>query len=285
MAAILDLSDFVNLASGGGAGAPEAVWMHKDARQAGAAAAATVAGRVSSLWQYNGSPAGGSNTAPTTSAVCTNATDGALKQTAPGGGRTKYCTGYSCGGALAVGSLIVYDRLVHQGGLSGTVTTAQTTNLPTSALTRYTTGAGVQIWLEIYTAIGATGTTVSASYTDQGGTTGNTTQATDFGGTGFNEKNRIVRLPLATSDTGARAVASVTVLATTGTAGAFGVVLARPLFVIPLPFVGVGANASFLTDPSGPIDMNSDACIAFAWLANTTTAPQIAPTGLFFVEK
>lgn len=282
---LIDLSDFVNLITGGNSGTPEAVWMAKDARVNGAAAAATIAGRFTSLWQYDGQPSGASSTAPTTSAVCTNATAGALKQTSPGGGRTKRLTGIAIGGALAAGTLIVYDRLVHQGGLSGTTTGAQTTNLPTTALTRYTDGVGVQAWLEVYTQIGASSTTVTASYTDQGGTSGNTTLATAWGNTGFREAQRIVRLPLANGDYGVRAVASVTNAATTGTAGAFGVTLARPLYAIPLPNVGVGFIQSLITDPAGPIDIKSDSCIAFAWLANGVTAPQIHPSGLFFFEK
>lgn len=138
---------------------------------------------------------------------------------------------YFNGGGVAEGLLI--DRLSHQGGLSGTVTTAQTTNLPTAALTRYTSGVGVMIGLEIYTQIGTTATTVTVSYTNQAGTSGRTSLARVFGGTNFREVNRIMPIPLADGDTGARSVESVTVLATTGTAGNFGVTLYKPLVVLP----------------------------------------------------
>lgn len=281
---VLDLSDYVNLVTGGNSGTPEQLWWFKDARQNGAAAAAPVSGRITSLWQYDGFPSGASNTAPSTAAVPTNATAGALKQTSPGGGRTKRLAGYNLGGISAAGTLVVYDRLSHQGGLSGTSTSAQTTNLPTAALTRYTNGEGVMPWLEIYTAVGTTATTVTISYTDQGGTTGNTSLATVFGSAGFNNINRIIPIPLAAGDYGCRAVASVTVLATTGTAGNFGVTLAKPLFAIPAPVLGMGDCRSFLAEPGGPLAIGDDACLAMTWLANTTTIPQVH-FGLFFFEK
>ena len=66
------------------------------------------------------------------------------------GGSTAYLARLA--GAISVaGSLLIYDRLVHTSGLSGTVAspTAQTVN--TTPLTRYTSGAGVECWLEWYT--------------------------------------------------------------------------------------------------------------------------------------
>jgi hypothetical protein len=170
--------------------------------------------------------------APTTPVVPTNATVGSL--------------GQQNGGAAALripgmdlmyngGQLWICDRLSHQAGLDATVTTAQTTNLPTAALTRYTSGTGVLMTLEIYTQIGATGTTVSASYTNQAGTAGQTSPLVTFGGTNFREIQRVFVLPFQSGDTGVRSVESVTVTATTGTAGNFGVTLVYPL----VPFTSV----------------------------------------------
>jgi hypothetical protein len=176
--------------------------------------------------------------APTTAAVPTRATAGALGQQ-NSAGVLRYATLYaSCGGVVGQttdtgnGTYVLADRLSHQGGLSGIVTTAQTTNLPTAALTRYTTGAGVMAALEIYTAVGNTATTVTASYTNQAGTAGQISTARGFGARNGGQ-NQFLALPLASGDSGVRAVASVTVLATTGTAGNFGVTLFKPLFVVP----------------------------------------------------
>lgn len=288
---ILDLSDLVNLATGGGSGSPECINWHKRAGVGGTTAANTttffapVAGRLTSLWQYDGLPGSPGLTVPTTSAVCTNATSGALKQSTSASGAKKRLLSFVAVG-LAAGMLIVYDRLVHTGGLSGTTTGAQTTNLPTSALTRYTTGAGVEAWAEIYNAVGTTGTTITANYTDDAGNTGNATPTVVFGGTGFREAQRQIPLPLVAGDRGVRAVASMTIAASTLTAGAFGCTLAYPLVSVPLPVAGAGNQWAGVLMSGGPLDLGatSDACIAMTFCANTTTIPEFFGQA-FFIEK
>jgi len=282
---ITDLSDLIFLATGGGSGSPEQINWIKHPFVSGAAPGTLVAGRIVSLWMYDGAPSGASNTAPTTSTVTTNATDGALKQATSASGAKKRLLSFAAVG-LNAGSIILYDRLVHTGGLSGTATGAQTTNLPTSTLTRRTSGVGVELWLEIYTQIGATGTTVTSSYTNTTPTSGRTTQSTTWGGTGFREAQRVIPLPLAVGDKGVTAVASVTNTATTGTAGAFGVTLAYPLVVLPLPTPGAGRLWSGIMTAGGPLDLGatSDACLAMAWHPNTTTAPNLFGQA-FFLEK
>jgi hypothetical protein len=169
--------------------------------------------------------------APTTAEAPTNAAGGSLQQV-DGGTETLYFTGGMVT-ARQAGTYWLIDRLSHQGGLSGIVTTAQTTNLPTAALTRYTTGEGVMLAIEINTAIGGTATTVTVSYTNQAGTAGRTSPAVVIGGSGNNGQARFILVPLQSGDTGVRSVQS-----TTGTAGAFGVVLFKPL----LAFVVEGAG-------------------------------------------
>jgi len=137
-------------------------------------------------------------------------------------------------GGFMHGAYIFVDRLSHQGGLNATGTGAQTTNLPTAALPRYTDGRDVMLGLEIYTQIGSTATTVTVSYTNESGTSGRTTPAVVFGGTGTREVGRFMVFPLQAGDSGVRSVQSVTVAATTGTAGNFGVVLFKPLFMVPI---------------------------------------------------
>ena len=138
----------------------------------------------------------------------------------------------------------------------------------------------------MYTQIGASSTTVTASYTNTTPTAGRTTQATNFGNTGYREQDRIIPLPLQVGDVGVTAVASVTVLATTGTAGNFGLTLAYPLVTLPLPLGGVGRLWSAILLAGGPLDLGiaSDACLAMAWYPNGTTAPQLFGQA-FFCEK
>jgi hypothetical protein len=188
------------------------------------------AGFLSSSWTV--APKAGAT--PTTSVACDNTTTGAINRETPIGlGTFDYrlvdTTQDRNASSGATHICMIADRLNHSGGLSGIVTTAQTTNLPTAALTRYTDGVGVMIGIEIYTAVGATATTLTASYTNQAGTAGQTTKAVVFGSTNFSAAGRLIVLPLQDGDTGVKSVESVTVLATTGTAGNFGVTLFKPL--------------------------------------------------------
>lgn len=263
MAAIADLSDLVNRMTGGASGTPENLWLQKQPRRAGAAPATPIAGRWISLWMYDGQPAAGA--APGAVAVPTNATNGSLKQADPGGGREKWLVGLGLAG-LAPGTVMLYDRLLHISGLNGTTTTAQAVG---GTLTRYTNGVGNMIAIEIYTQIGATGTTVTAEYTDQGGTASQVTPTIVIGNTGFREAERMLWFPLASGDSGVQAVANVDLLATTGTAGDFGVTVAHPLGYAEIAATGMGPWRSFI-DGQGIVEIETGACLALAFLANGT---------------
>jgi hypothetical protein len=181
------------------------------------------AGRMVDMWPSSPLP----GVAPTTGVAPTNATAGSLLQQ-DGGTEQTFMMGGELG--FANGTAILCDRLSHQGGLSGTVTTVDvTTNLPTAALTRYTTGADVHLGITVYGLIGGTGTTITCKYTNQAGTGGQVTPLRVIGGSGFREVQRFLPIPLASGDTGIRSVESSTLTATTGTAGNFGYTLYKPL--------------------------------------------------------
>ena len=172
---------------------------------------------------------------PTTSAVTTRDTDISMGPIpSVGAGRLSLLGGrMNTGGAAGVACIIV-DILNHSGGLSGTSTAAQTTNLPTAALTRYTSGEGVMAAVVIYATVGATATTFTVSYTNQAGTSGRTSTATQIGATNFNGAGTLILIPLAAGDTGVRSVQSVTLAGTTASAGNFGVVLFKPVAMMAL---------------------------------------------------
>lgn len=286
MAAITDLSDAINLLTGGGVAAPDHDWFYMDGRIQAAAATAPVAGRIQSLWRYNKSNGANGAVPPVlASAVApTNTTIGALSVDNPGVGRQRWITGFE-GAMNAIGALILYDRLMHCSGASGIVTTQQA--VTGGAVTRYNTAGtagGNQIFLEIYTAIGGTATTITASYTNENGVAGRTTKAVAFGGTGLNHVTCMIPLPLQDGDRGVLSVQSVTVLATTGTAGDFGITIARPFTCA----MNGGIVGGFVRDliaglPSMP-EKPMDSCLAAAWYANTTTIPA-GLIGLHMLEK
>jgi len=226
---------------------------------------------------------GGQGAAPgATARVCTNATNGSLRYTSPTGGREKYLIG-ACASASVAGMEIIYDRLVDISGFSATVATLQTCTgvIPT----RYT-GAeskGNQIWLEIYTLIGATATTITVEYTNEAGTTGKISKPVVFGGTGRREATRIIIVPLADGDLGVREVTGVQLVATTGVAGDFGVSIIRPIVNVPVGLAATGSLVDCLTQLPALPKIGSDACLTQAWFASTTTSPSTFGT-LSFVE-
>jgi hypothetical protein len=186
----------------------------------------TVAGRMYSSWIL--APQAG--LIPSTSAATDRNTIGGLGQQNATGTQFFAQVVTNC---AQNGTVILIDRLAHQGGLSGIVSiSAQTTNLPTTALTRYTGSyVGVMAAVEIYTAVGATAAFISGSYTNQAGQAGRTFVTTSFGATGFNAVSRFIILPLQQGDTGVRSVQSVVLSTSTATAGNFGVTLFKPIAV------------------------------------------------------
>lgn len=270
MAAITDLSDLVNRLTGGNSGTPEHLSFFKDSRVGGAAAVATVAGRWTDLWTYEGQPSHGV-VPDATGVALDNTTQGGLKQVDPGGGRQKWMVSISLA-TNTPGVLVVYDRLAHDGTFSGTTTTSQAVSFTPPS--RYNDGVGNEIWVIVDTQIGVTGTTFTCAYNDQAGGS-STTQACNIGATNLREVGRIMRPALAAGDTGVQNITDIDLLATTGTAGAISVALVHPLAYVPVSATGFGLTQDFITGTPGPIEIKIDACLGLAWIAGSTTPPQL----------
>lgn len=262
MGAIANLNDLILRATGGSTGNPEHLHFHKWDRIAGTAIT-FLQNRYYSLWGFDGFP--GAGAAPGGTAVAPdNTTNGGLKQTDPGGGRQKWLVSFENWLSNGHATIMLYDRLLHISGLSGTVNTAQTVG---GSITRYTGSESWnnEAWIEIYSAIGSTGTTVTMSYTDQDGNSA-TSPATTIGGTNFQGQGRMIPMPLASGDTGVRGVTSVTLAATTGTAGDFGVTILRPLVELPILQIGGGGISDYL----GSIpEIKTDACLAMMFIPHS----------------
>lgn len=281
--AITDYSNLINLATSSTA---EVVNFYKSARVAGAAPGTLVAGRWVSLWQYDGCPGAAASAAPGASAATTNATAGAMAQASPAASAKKRLVSFTLS-SLVVGTYVIADRYNQQGNLSGTVITAQTVNSPALPSRAPSDGKGVEAAAEIYTQIGATTTTIKlSSYTDDAGNTAQVGPLVVFGNTGFREAQRLVPLPVLSGDKGLRAIASVQVTATTGTAGAFGPTMFKRIATLPLSTIGAGEQWNCMLKAGGPVDLgtNSDACLFMMLYPNTTTAPECYGQALF-VEK
>jgi hypothetical protein len=279
MGAIADFDQLVNTLTGGTA-AREQMWIFYDNRSGAAAGPVTSVGRFTSMWTFNhlssvGAAPGGTARNPD------RTTAGALGQADPTGGRSKYLCGIAGSGVVA-GTFILYDRLGDISGLNGTTITAQTCNVNT---TRYTSTASVgnRIYIEIYTAVGGTSRTITCSYTNQDGTSGRTSPAVAIGGTGLSEVARIIQVPFQAGDTGVQSVESVTLSATTGAAGNFGVTIGRPIAMFPLNLAGATSVTDLISQiPSLP-EIQTGACLTMMMQATTTTSPNFFGT-LSFVE-
>jgi hypothetical protein len=270
MGALTDLSALVNRLTGGNSGTPEHIWFYKNSRVNGAVAT-VISSKWFSLWEYEGQPSHGSP-ATSTGAALDNTTIGGLRQTDPGGGRQKWLLGFEAV-TNQVGTIMLYDRLAHDGGFDATNTSSQSVSFTPPS--RYNDGIGNQIWLEIVTTIGVTATTITVEYTNQAGTTGQITPAITFGGTNNREAQRMLPVPLASGDTGVQNITNVDLLATTGTVGDFSAVLIHPLASIPLAFAGNGMIRDMISGVPGLVEIKTDACLAMAWLATSSTSPDL----------
>lgn len=280
MAALTDLSDIINRMTGGSSGSPEHIFFYKDDRVGSSAAPTLVNGNMYSLWLWNSTPGRGAT--PTTGADCTNTTDGGLKQTNAGSPVEKFLLSMTVSSSQA-GTIILYDRIAHQGGLDGTLTDAQAVSLTSS---RYTSDySGIEVWAEIYTDLGATEVDITAGITDQAGNTGSivlnalagtVTGTARIGGTNFRGLHNIIRLPFGAGQTGAAAVWGVQLSATTGTAGNFGITLARPIASMEINRPGCASGMNFISNLAGTVAIPDNACLALAWMpSGGTTAPNI----------
>ena len=285
MADIVSVSDLINRLSGGGSGNPQFIPLEFLLERWTGSTLTTISGLSGSelsLFRSVGSKSNGA--APTTVENPTSATAGAIAFVNASGGRQLWLTNVeisSDSSQITWQSMSLYDRLLHIGGLDGTSTGAQTV---AGTLSRNTGGVGNRIFLEIYTSIGSTATSATVSYTNQDGTTGRTGTIRTVGGEfEFNLSNVLLPVVLQAGDTGVRAVASVTLAATTGTVGDFGITIAHPLLDLPIdgnPAVREDLTAGW----RGPVEVVDDACLMMSAVSYSGTSEEPFYGSLTLVE-
>lgn len=225
-------------------------------------------GLFHSLWTVNGFPAAGAAAGSVNGAIPTKATTGALNFVDAAGGENTFLAQLSLQSSV-IGTFIVYDRLWHNSALNGTLATAQTFTQP--ALTRHTDGIGVEIWLEWYTATGSTAVTATISYTNSDNVAGRSATcaiaASPVAG-------QMMLASLQTGDKGVKSVQSVTLSATTGTAGNFGVTLVKRKAHCALNSANIASVQDFAM--LGLPEVQDNACLAFSVHCTTTNTGQMA---------
>lgn len=249
-----------------------------------ASIASQAAGTFVSLWRATGQP--GQGAIPAAAANCNNTTTGGINFTQQTSPATSYIAYLSAVTGNAAMGLELHDRLVHMGGLSGTVTTAQTVGIDLNSISTDnmvarrgdTNFSDVQWWLEWYTATGATGVNITVNVTYNDGSTGNLTAialAATRPASFMQPLNGFI--PAAQSGLYIRGVNNVTLSATTGTAGSFGVTATRKraelqTYVANLPSV---ANWADLGLPELP----NSACLFPLVITSTTSSGTVRGGG------
>jgi hypothetical protein len=281
--AITDFNQVANTLTGGTASF-EYMKLWQDARVGAAAAPASIATRPFSTWAFNNDWGGGGAAPGGTKRNCTRATQGALGQKNPTGGRKLYLAcEYFC--PTLGGTHQWWDRLMDISGYSGTSagTVSGLAMAPARGVSTPELCLNNKILIDIYTLIGVTGTTMSVDYKDANGVS-RTTPLFTIGGTGFREQYRSIFAPLASGGRGVSEVTGYTLTATTGTAGDFGITIARPA-APPIPVVtsGMGTYVDLVTQQPVFPEILNDACLYAIHIPSTAAFPQ-SELELSFIE-
>jgi hypothetical protein len=242
-----------------------------------ASLANAAAGQLFSLWTASGVPGAGAN--PTTAAVCNSVLLGCFgftQQTSPATSYIGWLAPQSSNNAT---NIEIHDRLAHMGGLSGTVTTAQgalslVTSDPGAARRGDANYSDVQWWLEIFSDLGGTSVNATVNVTYDDASSGNLT-AFALGATP--RRGRLYPLVSAVAGRFIRAVNSVTLSATTGSAGNFGIVATRPRVSVSMPLANKTEvfNWADLGFPNVP----NDSCLFMLMACSATTTGTLRGQG------
>lgn len=230
-----------------------------------------LAGGFTSLWRATGTPAQGA--VPSTGAICTKALTGAMGFNNPSSGLSSYLARMMMLSSNNITDVQIHDRLAHMGGLSGTSTTAQTAAIDVSGSTNNldlrrgdANYSDVQWWLEWYTATGSTAVTATITYTNADGVGSRTTTVSLASSMAASRMLPIV----GSGGEFIRAISSITLSATTGTTGSFGVTATRALCGMSCPL----ANSSNISDWAllGFPRVHDDACLMMVMIPGSTTS-------------
>lgn len=243
------------------------------------------AGNFFSLWRATGQP--GQGAIPTTAATCDNTLFGGINFTQQTSPATSYLAILEGLCTNAGTTLEIHDRLMHMGGLNGTLTTSQTVNLDVHANIASDNLAArigdsnysdIQWWMEWYTDTGATASNATINVTYNDGTSGDlTVQA--VGGTV--RASRMIPLngliPSAASGKFIRDINTVILSASTAAAGNFGFTATRYRAALYKPL----ANARWTADWAGlglP-EIQNESCLFPVQIAPGTTTGIVRATG------
>jgi hypothetical protein len=181
---------------------------------------------------------------------------------------------------LAVNELVIFDRLAQTAGMSGTVTTEQTTNLPGSLPARASSGVGVFAFLRTWSAIGTTGTTFTCRVLGADDVE-YTSPANEIPGSRGNA-GPMIPIPWPAGVTGIKEVRGVALAGSTGTAGNLGIVYLKPLIRVILSNNYFVTN-DFCWNALSPFPhIHDNACVGWGGFVRAANRPFLVNARLAF---
>jgi hypothetical protein len=227
---------------------------------------AATAGQWMSLWYGTGCPGAGADPAGTPGAALTNEA-GSINfvNRAPD---QKHLLTFGSVSALAM-SVRIYDRLVGVGGVA--LTGVADVPVNSAALTRYTGGAGVEVWLEITTATSVAAPQVHMQYVDELGVA--RVSPNMIFPLAITLQRTMLRMPILAPSNGVRSVTSLDVTVA-GATGICNVVLLKPLATIPV-LAYIWNERDLVLQMSSLPRIYDGASLALMFVASVVTAPVV----------
>lgn len=241
-----------------------------------AATGTMVAGRPWSTWALAGNPGAGAFSASLNGVVLDSTSaqvNGQINFTDPASG-SAYLARLQ-GTATIAGTLILADRIWHNGGFTITTTTAQSITSPTwpsRSADGTTNGLGILCGIEVSASCGAAAPAPTLTYTNQAGT-GSRTAGLAFPTANSPAAGSFFPFALMAGDTGIRSVQSLT-LGTSWVSGTINLVCYRPLAAIEITGAYISNAIDALT--SGMPIMYNGSVPWLIFVPSTTTTSNIS---------
>jgi hypothetical protein len=233
------------------------------------------AGGYTSLWRGTGQPEQGAIPTVTGTSVYSTLA-GSMGPLTVGSGLTGYIANLALVGSISH-QFIVYDRLMHLGGLSGAASGATAlVDCTVSTLSYVQDGSRCSLdepclewWLDIYADIGTTARVITFTYT--GPSASGQTCTLSYGGSSpLNQDSRSFRILPTTEGSAIVSIQTFSPAATTGAAGSWGITARRKLTQVNMGQPNVGVDKDFAG--IGMPRVGNNACIEYMVLSSTTSS-------------
>lgn len=234
-----------------------------------------VGGMIYDYWEASGYPSAGVNASTAVGTLYSNSSVGAINMSTLSGSTYALCnlqstaawiptentTGYPLPGSSEY-TIHLWDRIWVNGGLPLNTTARQSWTPP--ALTRYTTGAGLSLWMRIYNTQVINNSNVTLEYVNSEGVSRTATTFHSFTGNSLFWRYLAIPMPLQLGDRGIRSLNAVT-LGTASSSGTYGFMIAKYLgaFRVNTTLQSDSSASHAMSIFSGLPQFDGTACLSF----------------------